>query len=78
MMSFPDTLRFATAWTTACLLSLATAIAADPAHPQHLLARLLARLEVAPAQVLDWSGSYPPDRSSRAGGGRGGGQQQEA
>jgi ATP-dependent helicase/nuclease subunit B len=45
-----------------------SAIAADPAHPQHLLARLLARLEVAPAQVRDWSGSYPPARSSRAGG----------
>jgi ATP-dependent helicase/nuclease subunit B len=30
------------------------AIAADPAHPQHLLAGLLRRLEVAPEQVRPW------------------------
>ncbi|HUH83698.1 MAG TPA: double-strand break repair protein AddB, partial [Stellaceae bacterium] len=30
------------------------AIAADPAHPQHLMARLLARLEVTPAEVREW------------------------
>jgi ATP-dependent helicase/nuclease subunit B len=30
------------------------AVAADPTHPQHLLARLLARLEIEPAQVKDW------------------------
>ena len=38
-------------------------IAADPAHPQHLLARLLERLEIEPAQVRDWP-------SPLAGGGR--------
>ncbi|MGH6976811.1 MAG: double-strand break repair protein AddB, partial [Stellaceae bacterium] len=31
------------------------AMAADPAHPQYLLARLLARLEMLPAQVAAWS-----------------------
>jgi ATP-dependent helicase/nuclease subunit B len=30
------------------------AIAADPAHPQHLLAGLLQRLEIAPDQVRPW------------------------
>src|SRR5215469_12971068 len=30
------------------------AIAADPAHPQYLLARLLARLELLPGQVAAW------------------------
>ncbi|MGB8182867.1 MAG: double-strand break repair protein AddB, partial [Stellaceae bacterium] len=38
------------------------AIAADPAHPQYLLARLLARLELLPAQVTVWptgSGANP-------------------
>lgn len=30
------------------------AIVADPAHPQYLLARLLARLEMLPAQVAAW------------------------
>ncbi|HEV2162624.1 MAG TPA: double-strand break repair protein AddB [Stellaceae bacterium] len=30
------------------------AIAADPAHPQYLLARLLARLEMLPGQVAAW------------------------
>ncbi|HUE19788.1 MAG TPA: double-strand break repair protein AddB [Stellaceae bacterium] len=30
------------------------AIAEDPAHPQHLLARLLAKLAVAPKDVRDW------------------------
>jgi len=30
------------------------AIAADPAHPQYLLARLLARLELLPAQITAW------------------------
>jgi ATP-dependent helicase/nuclease subunit B len=36
------------------------AIAADPAHPQHLLARLLARLEVTPAEVRDWGERRSP------------------
>jgi ATP-dependent helicase/nuclease subunit B len=40
------------------------AIAADPAHPQHLLARLLARLEVAPAAVREWP--YRPPQPSPA------------
>ena len=31
-----------------------SAIAADPAHPQHLLARLLGRLEVEPADLRPW------------------------
>jgi ATP-dependent helicase/nuclease subunit B len=30
------------------------AITSDPAHPQHLLARLLARLEVAPSKIATW------------------------
>jgi len=30
------------------------AIAADPAHPQYLLARLLGRLEILPGQVATW------------------------
>ncbi|MGH6968744.1 MAG: double-strand break repair protein AddB, partial [Stellaceae bacterium] len=30
------------------------AVAADPAHPQYLLARLLARLELTPGQVAAW------------------------
>jgi ATP-dependent helicase/nuclease subunit B len=42
------------------------AIAADPAHPQHLLSRLLARLEVAPAEVREWPASYPPPGPSPA------------
>ncbi|HEX3538224.1 MAG TPA: double-strand break repair protein AddB [Stellaceae bacterium] len=33
-------------------------IGADPAHPQHLLARLLAGLEIAPEDVRDWPPGY--------------------
>ncbi|MDE2228493.1 MAG: double-strand break repair protein AddB [Alphaproteobacteria bacterium] len=35
------------------------AIAADPAHPQHLLARLLARLELTPGKVATWPAVAP-------------------
>jgi ATP-dependent helicase/nuclease subunit B len=35
-------------------------IAADPAHPQHLLAHLLRRLEVDPAEVEAWPTTLPP------------------
>jgi ATP-dependent helicase/nuclease subunit B len=41
-------------------------IAADPAHPQHLLARLLVQLEIEPAQLRDWpSPTAAPGRLSR-------------
>ncbi len=42
-------------------------IAADPAHPQHLLAQLLRRLELDPAEVAAWpaalSPGAPPERT---------------
>ena len=38
------------------------AIAADPTHPQHLLVKLLARLEVQPERVVRW----PAARSARS------------
>ena len=41
-------------------------IAADAAHPQHLLARLLARLEAEPAQVRDWPSPLAPAGDRRA------------
>ena len=34
-------------------------IAADPAHPQHLLAHLLRRLELDPAEVAAWPAALP-------------------
>ncbi|HEY4472636.1 MAG TPA: double-strand break repair protein AddB [Stellaceae bacterium] len=39
------------------------AIADDPAHPQHLIARLLRFLELSPEDVRDWPG--PPPASPR-------------
>jgi ATP-dependent helicase/nuclease subunit B len=42
------------------------AVEADPAHPQHGLARLLKRLELTPAQVPDWPlGRGHADRRDR-------------
>lgn len=35
-------------------------VAADPAHPQYLLARLLAALEISPDAVADWPERPPP------------------
>src|SRR5438067_399284 len=35
------------------------AVAGDPAHPQHLIARLLRFLELSPEDVRDWSGPAP-------------------
>ena len=34
-------------------------IAADPAHPQHLMAHLLRRLEIDPAEIRAWPASLP-------------------
>ncbi len=42
------------------------AIAEDPAHPQYLLARLLARLELAPGQVAPWPAAAGAARPERA------------
>src|SRR5438552_5749656 len=40
---------------------------ADPAHPQHLIARLLQSLELSPDDVHDWPGPTPPSpRGPRA------------
>jgi ATP-dependent helicase/nuclease subunit B len=36
------------------------AIAADPAHPQHLLSQLLARLELSPSEVREWHAERAP------------------
>jgi ATP-dependent helicase/nuclease subunit B len=41
-------------------------IATDAAHPQHLPARLLARLEAEPAQVRDWPSPLAPAGDRRA------------
>jgi len=40
-------------------------IAIDPTHPQHLMARFLARLDLAPASVEDWVASPPPSPRAR-------------
>src|SRR5258708_2436659 len=41
-------------------------IAADPAHPQHLPARLLRRLEIEPADLRPWpAATFPGGRSMR-------------
>src|SRR5690348_2726859 len=43
-----------------------SAIAADPAHPQHLPARLLQRLEIEPADLRPWSApGFPGGRAMR-------------
>lgn len=44
----------------------APAILADPTHPQHGMARLLAKLEVAAADVRDWPAEAPHPRPARA------------
>src|SRR5205823_5158719 len=36
------------------------AIGDDPAHPQHLIARLLQSLDLSPDNVRDWPGPLPP------------------
>ncbi|HEV2550818.1 MAG TPA: double-strand break repair protein AddB [Stellaceae bacterium] len=41
------------------------AIAADPAHPQHLLAGLLRRLEITPDEVRPWPAPGRPARTGR-------------
>jgi ATP-dependent helicase/nuclease subunit B len=42
-----------------------TAIARDPAHPQYLLAGLLAALELSADDVRDWEPSGPDERQTR-------------
>ncbi len=43
-----------------------SAVSADPAHPQHLMAQLLRRLEIEPAAVRDWPHLPPaPDHRAR-------------
>ncbi|HWI28839.1 MAG TPA: double-strand break repair protein AddB [Stellaceae bacterium] len=41
-------------------------VADDPAHPQHVMMRLLERLEIEPAQVRDWPCPLAPARNREA------------
>src|SRR5712671_4474103 len=43
---------------------LREAIAGDPAHPQHLMLRLLCSLDLSPADVRDWPASPRPPAAS--------------
>src|SRR5258708_38826751 len=43
---------------------LREAIADDPAHPQHLMLRLLRSLEMSPGDVRDWPASPRPPAAS--------------
>ena len=42
-------------------------IAAEPSHPQHLLARLLQALEIAPADIREWPAAGRPGAASGCG-----------